>query len=137
MIKMTFFKKKIKIFVAIEKNRHRMKWGTQDFIPGRYLFNFRMHDSILETKIRSGNLAIVAAAQVVPDLNALFKPKMRTISEPHFLRLSKWYVWPTVKDAMKQAHIIESLPEPIDVVSTVWIVLGVILRFSCFENARN
>jgi hypothetical protein len=54
-----------------------MRWATQDFIPGRHIFIFRMHDSILETETRSGNLAIVAAAQVAPvgysDLNALLQ----------------------------------------------------------------
>ena len=70
-----------------------------------------IQDSILETETCSGNLAIVAAAQVASlghsDLNALFKAaKMPTISEAHFLRLSKWYVWPKVEDAyaMKQAR---------------------------------
>uniref|UniRef100_A0A914DEU7 Uncharacterized protein n=1 Tax=Acrobeloides nanus TaxID=290746 RepID=A0A914DEU7_9BILA len=77
---------------------------------------------MLGTETLSGNLAIVAAAQVAPvghsNFNALFKAaKMLAISEAHFLRLSKWYVWPTVEDAyaMKQAHIIESLPELIDI----------------------
>ena len=74
------------VFYCVCNNRQRMRWATQDFIPGRHIFNIRMRGSILGRETRSGNLAIVAASQVAPighsDLNALFKAaKMPTVSE--------------------------------------------------------
>lgn len=87
------------------KNDAHLSWSTQNYVPG--------------TEIRTGNLAIAAAAQTAPvsypDLASLFNAAGIPIMQKwSFIQLSKHYVWPTIEDAyyMQKADLITTLAEP-------------------------
>lgn len=93
---------------CICKNDAKFRWSCQNFIEG--------------TKMRNGNLAIVAAAQAAPvtyaNLSSFFNAaKIPIMSKRNFLKISKHYVWPTIEEEyiMQQVDLINALPTNVSI----------------------
>uniref|UniRef100_A0A914DA78 Uncharacterized protein n=1 Tax=Acrobeloides nanus TaxID=290746 RepID=A0A914DA78_9BILA len=89
-------------------NSVTQRWAGQEFLP--------------ETRTRSGNIALTAAAQVgpvsFPDLSAMFRSaKIACFSKSNFQKISKYYVYPCIEEEYykQQSDLLREIPDPANI----------------------